>query len=95
MSRRCSPVVHLGPLEAQMAEIGRYSLNQLEIRQLAASRHVTWITFWSCHTILGRIVQKLSSSMSATATPMQVSKPTHRAAVGIIFGVESFEGKTA
>lgn len=37
-------LVHLGPLEAQMAELNRYgSLGQMEIRQLAASRHLDYV----------------------------------------------------
>jgi len=36
--------VHLGPLEAQMADVDGYgSLDQLEIRQLAASRHLDYV----------------------------------------------------
>ena len=37
-------LVHLGPLEAQMAELDRYGrLGQKEIRQLAASRHLDYV----------------------------------------------------
>ena len=36
-------VVHLGPLEANMLEIRRYGMNQLKIRQLAASRHLDYV----------------------------------------------------
>lgn len=37
-------VVHLGPLEAQMADVQQYSrLEPIEIRQLAASRHLDYV----------------------------------------------------
>jgi len=37
-------LVHLGPLEAQMANVSQYrGLDQMEIRQLAASRHLDYV----------------------------------------------------
>jgi hypothetical protein len=40
--------VHLGPLEAQMADVDRYGrLDQMEIRQLAASRHLDYVLILS------------------------------------------------